>query len=103
MHDLISILFLPPLQIKTMLPGEHQQVLSNLQSHFDEFLEDSEESEVFTVADCAQLESDVMACREYYQELLKSAERGKTVTPPPTQFHDRFPLNAPACGKHMAL
>ncbi|XP_026044875.1 dystonin isoform X13 [Astatotilapia calliptera] len=61
--------------IKTMLPGEHQQVLSNLQSHFDEFLEDSEESEVFTVADCAQLERDVAACKEYYQELLRSAER----------------------------
>ncbi|XP_029305110.1 LOW QUALITY PROTEIN: dystonin [Cottoperca gobio] len=61
--------------IKTMLPGEHQQVLSNLQSHFDEFLEDREESEVFTVADCAQLERDVAACKEYYQELLRSAER----------------------------
>ncbi|XP_037638587.1 dystonin isoform X6 [Sebastes umbrosus] len=61
--------------IKTMLPGEHQQVLSNLQSHFDEFLEDSEESEVFTVADCAQQERDVAACKEYYQELLRSAER----------------------------
>lgn len=51
--------------------------MSNLQSHFDEFLEDSEESEVFTVADCAQLERDVAACKEYYQELLRSAERGK--------------------------
>ncbi|XP_034754636.1 dystonin isoform X5 [Etheostoma cragini] len=61
--------------IKTMLQGEHQQVLSNLQSHFDEFLEDSEESQVFTVADCAQLERDVAACKEYYQELLRSAER----------------------------
>ncbi|XP_051272537.1 dystonin isoform X3 [Dicentrarchus labrax] len=61
--------------IKTMLQGDHQQVLSNLQSHFDEFLEDSEESEVFTVADCAQLERDVVACKEYYQELLRSAER----------------------------
>lgn len=63
-----------------MLPGEHQQVLSNLQSHFNEFLEDSE-SEAFTVADCAQLERDVMACQEYYQELLRSAERGKTQLP----------------------
>ncbi|KAM6922361.1 dystonin isoform 1-T1 [Lycodopsis pacificus] len=61
--------------IKTMLQGEHQQVLSNLQSHFEEFLEDSEESEVFTVADCAQLERDVAACKEYYKELLRSAER----------------------------
>ncbi|KAG8000052.1 Dystonin, partial [Nibea albiflora] len=69
--------------IKTMLPGEHQQVLSNLQSHFDEFLEDSEESEVFTVADCSQLERDVAACKEYYQELLRSAERGKAHIPVP--------------------
>ncbi|KAG7511565.1 dystonin isoform X3 [Solea senegalensis] len=61
--------------IKTMLPGEHQQVLSNLQSHFDEFLDDSKESEVFTLADRTQLERDVAACKEYYQELLRSAER----------------------------
>ncbi|XP_056291894.1 dystonin isoform X13 [Pseudoliparis swirei] len=61
--------------IKTMLPGEHQQVLSNLQSHFEEFLEDSEESEVFAVSDCAQQERDVVACKDYYQELLRSAER----------------------------
>lgn len=78
MHFII-VLF--PLQIKTMLPGEHQQVLNNLQSHFDEFLEDSQESEEFTVADCAQLERDVEACKEYYQELLRSAERGKDHAP----------------------
>uniref|UniRef100_A0A8C7UIP2 Dystonin n=1 Tax=Oncorhynchus mykiss TaxID=8022 RepID=A0A8C7UIP2_ONCMY len=59
----------------TMLPGEHQQVLSNLQSHFEDFLEDSKESEVFTVADCSQLEREVLACKDYYEELLKSAER----------------------------
>uniref|UniRef100_A0A8C7KHR9 Dystonin n=1 Tax=Oncorhynchus kisutch TaxID=8019 RepID=A0A8C7KHR9_ONCKI len=59
----------------TMLPGEHQQVLSNLQSHFEDFLEDSEESEVFTMADCSQLEREVLTCKEYYEELLKSAER----------------------------
>uniref|UniRef100_A0A4W5PTW8 Dystonin n=1 Tax=Hucho hucho TaxID=62062 RepID=A0A4W5PTW8_9TELE len=61
--------------IKTMLPGEHQQVLINLQSHFEDFLEDSKESEVFTVADCSQLEREVLACKDYYEELLKSAER----------------------------
>uniref|UniRef100_A0AAV2JR41 Dystonin n=1 Tax=Knipowitschia caucasica TaxID=637954 RepID=A0AAV2JR41_KNICA len=61
--------------IKTMLPGEHQQVIHNLQVHFDEFLKDSKESEVFTVADCAQLDRDVAVCKEYYEELLRSAER----------------------------
>ncbi|XP_059422809.1 dystonin-like [Carassius carassius] len=61
--------------IKTLLPGDHEQVLSSLQSHFEDFLRDSDESEVFTVADCAQLEKEVLACNEYYEELLKSAER----------------------------
>ncbi|XP_051633776.1 dystonin isoform X11 [Manacus candei] len=61
--------------IKTMLPGEHQQVLSNLQSRFDDFLEDSQESKIFTSSDTTQLEREVNVCKQYYQELLKSAER----------------------------
>ncbi|ELW65570.1 Dystonin, partial [Tupaia chinensis] len=61
--------------IKTMLPGEHQQVLSNLQSRFEDFLEDSQESQVFSGADITQLEKEVNVCKQYYQELLKSAER----------------------------
>ncbi|NXC39056.1 DYST protein, partial [Penelope pileata] len=61
--------------IKTMLPGEHQQVLSSLQSRFDDFVEDSQESKIFTSSDTAQLEREVNICKQYYQELLKSAER----------------------------
>ncbi|XP_067421599.1 dystonin isoform X9 [Emydura macquarii macquarii] len=61
--------------IKTMLPGEHQQVLSNLQSRFDDFLEDSHDSKIFSGSDIAQLEREVNVCKQYYQELLKSAER----------------------------
>lgn len=61
-----------------MLPGEHQQVLSNLQSRFEDFLEDSQESQIFSGADITQLEKEVNVCKQYYQELLKSAERGNT-------------------------
>uniref|UniRef100_A0A8C5FBS2 Dystonin n=1 Tax=Gadus morhua TaxID=8049 RepID=A0A8C5FBS2_GADMO len=62
--------------VKTLLSGAHQQeVLSNLDSHFEEFLADSEESEVFTVADRAHSEREVEACKQYYEELLRSAER----------------------------
>lgn len=63
-------------------------MLSGLQAHFEEFLEDSEESEVFTMADRTQLERDVLACKEYYEELLKSAERGKA------EFGTKVELNA---------
>ncbi|XP_056670302.1 dystonin isoform X34 [Monodelphis domestica] len=61
--------------IKTMLPGEHQQVLSNLESRFQDFLEDSQESQIFSGSDMTQLEKEVNVCKQYYQELLKSAER----------------------------
>ncbi|XP_068926772.1 dystonin isoform X21 [Petaurus breviceps papuanus] len=61
--------------IKTLLPGEHQQVLSNLESRFEDFLEDSQESQIFSGSDITQLEKEVNVCKQYYQELLKSAER----------------------------
>ncbi|XP_067840170.1 microtubule-actin cross-linking factor 1 isoform X9 [Heptranchias perlo] len=61
--------------IKTMLPGEHQQVLSSLQEHLKDFLEDSQESEAFSVTDGTQLEREVKFCQQYYEDLLKSAER----------------------------
>ncbi|XP_058517880.1 dystonin isoform X4 [Ochotona princeps] len=61
--------------IKTMLPGEHQQVLSNLQSRFEDFLEDSQESQIFSGSDITQIEKEVHVCKQYYQELLKAAER----------------------------
>ncbi|XP_069582844.1 dystonin isoform X4 [Ranitomeya imitator] len=61
--------------IKTLLPGEHQQVLGNLKTRFDEFLEDSQESKMFSMSDIGQLEREVNVCRLYYEDLLKSAER----------------------------
>ncbi|XP_069830604.1 dystonin isoform X21 [Dendropsophus ebraccatus] len=61
--------------IKTLLPGEHQQVLGNLKTRFDEFLEDSQESKMFSVSDISQLEREVNVCKVHYEELLKSAER----------------------------
>ncbi|XP_077343968.1 dystonin isoform X18 [Lithobates pipiens] len=61
--------------IKTLLPGEHQQVMGNLKTRFEEFLEDSQESKMFSVSDISQLEREVNGCKLYYEELLKSAER----------------------------
>ncbi|MGH0168382.1 UNVERIFIED_CONTAM: hypothetical protein FKN15_066194 [Acipenser sinensis] len=75
MNDIEAIQNSNVASIKTMLPGEHQQVLSNLQSHLENFLEDSQESEVFTVFDRGQLEREVVNCKQHYEDLLKSAER----------------------------
>ncbi|XP_039595063.1 dystonin isoform X13 [Polypterus senegalus] len=75
MNDIEAIRNGKVASIKTMLPGEHQQVLSNLQTHFEDFLDDTEESEIFTVSDRNHLEREVEICKQYYEELLKSAER----------------------------
>ncbi|KAJ8250312.1 hypothetical protein COCON_G00222340 [Conger conger] len=61
--------------VKTLLPGDHQLLIGNLQSHLEGFMEDSDESEVFSMSDRAQLEREVEACKEYYEELLRTAER----------------------------
>ncbi|KAM8953054.1 dystonin [Pelodytes ibericus] len=61
--------------IKTLLPGEHQQVLSNLKARFDEFIEDSQDSKMFSMSDIGQLEREVNVCKVFYEGLLKSAER----------------------------
>uniref|UniRef100_A0A8C5PI61 SH3 domain-containing protein n=1 Tax=Leptobrachium leishanense TaxID=445787 RepID=A0A8C5PI61_9ANUR len=61
--------------IKTLLPGEHQQVMGNLKARFDEFIEDSQESKMYSMSEIGQLEREVNVCRVYYEDLLKSAER----------------------------
>lgn len=68
-----------------------------MQSRFDDFLEDSQESKAFSVADIAQLEREVNVCKQYYQELLKSAERGKysTSTVQKSPIQDAYGIDYP--------
>ncbi|XP_075718091.1 dystonin isoform X14 [Rhinoderma darwinii] len=75
MNEIEAIRASKVFSIKTLLPGEHQQVLGNLKTRFDEFLEDSQESKMFSLSDIGQLEREVNVCKLYYEELLKSAER----------------------------
>uniref|UniRef100_UPI00398EED05 microtubule-actin cross-linking factor 1 isoform X7 n=1 Tax=Pristiophorus japonicus TaxID=55135 RepID=UPI00398EED05 len=59
---------------KTLKVNEQPQVMKNLQMHYEDFLEDSQESQVFSIADRLRLEEEVDNCKEHCEELLVSVE-----------------------------
>ncbi|XP_078279417.1 microtubule-actin cross-linking factor 1 isoform X4 [Rhinoraja longicauda] len=60
--------------IKTLEATEQQQLMKNLQVHYEDFLEDSQESQVFSIADRLRLEEEVDGCKEHYEQLLATME-----------------------------
>uniref|UniRef100_A0A670ZXC2 Microtubule actin crosslinking factor 1 n=1 Tax=Pseudonaja textilis TaxID=8673 RepID=A0A670ZXC2_PSETE len=61
-------------KLRALAPGECHHVVKNLQVHFEDFLEDSRDSEIFSLADRLHLEEEVDACKENFQRLLQSME-----------------------------
>ncbi|XP_067867361.1 LOW QUALITY PROTEIN: microtubule-actin cross-linking factor 1-like [Heterodontus francisci] len=59
---------------KTLQVNEQSQVMKNLQMHYEDFLEDSQESQVFSIADRLRLEEEVDNCKEHCEKLLISIE-----------------------------
>ncbi|XP_051892499.1 microtubule-actin cross-linking factor 1 isoform X16 [Pristis pectinata] len=59
---------------KTLETSEQQQVMKNLQVHYEDFLEDSQESQVFSIADRLRLEEEVDSCKDHYEQLLVTME-----------------------------
>lgn len=66
-------------QLRALAPGECHQTMRSLQLHYDDFLEDSRDLELFSVADRLRLEEDVELCKERFQQLLQSMENGNLV------------------------
>lgn len=50
--------------------------MKNLQAHYEDFLQDSRDSLLFSVADRLRLEEEVEACKTHFQHLMKSIENG---------------------------
>nr|XP_034975642.1 microtubule-actin cross-linking factor 1 isoform X16 [Zootoca vivipara] len=61
-------------KLRALAPGECHQSMRSLQVHYDDFLEDSRDSELFSVTDRLRLEEDVDSCKEHFQQLLQSME-----------------------------
>ncbi|PNI52383.1 MACF1 isoform 14, partial [Pan troglodytes] len=61
-------------KLRSSAPGECHQIMKNLQAHSEDFLQDSRDSVLFSVADRLRLEEEVEACKARFQHLMKSME-----------------------------
>ncbi|KYO25812.1 hypothetical protein Y1Q_0023620 [Alligator mississippiensis] len=61
-------------KLRSLAQGECQQAMKSLQAHYEDFLQDSRDSELFLVADRLHLEEEVVSCKEHFQQLLESME-----------------------------
>lgn len=64
-------------QLRSLAQGECQQALKSLQAHYEDFLQDSRDSELFSVSDRLRLEEEVESSKEHIQQLLESMENGE--------------------------
>ncbi|XP_023618542.1 microtubule-actin cross-linking factor 1 isoform X6 [Myotis lucifugus] len=61
-------------KLRLSAPEECHQVMKALQAHYEDFLQDSRDSVLFSVADRLRLEEEVEACKTHFQHLMKSME-----------------------------
>ncbi|XP_068861788.1 plectin-like isoform X8 [Aphelocoma coerulescens] len=62
---------------RTLPAEEVRQVLHSLESHYQEFLRDSQDAQSFQPDDRLQVERDYNACTHKYELLLRSQEKGE--------------------------
>ncbi|XP_032565823.1 microtubule-actin cross-linking factor 1 isoform X20 [Chiroxiphia lanceolata] len=61
-------------KLRSLAQGECQQALKSLQAHYEDFLQDSRDSELFSVSDRLRLEEEVESSKEHIRQLLESME-----------------------------
>ncbi|KAM6399511.1 microtubule-actin cross-linking factor 1 [Rhynochetos jubatus] len=61
-------------KLRSLAQGECQQAVRSLQAHYEDFLQDSRDSELFSVSDRLRLEEEVESSKEHIRQLLESME-----------------------------
>ncbi|NXH73452.1 MACF1 factor, partial [Hydrobates tethys] len=61
-------------KVRSLAQGECQQAMKSLQAHYEDFLQDSRDSELFSVSDRLRLEEEVESSKEHIRQLLESME-----------------------------
>uniref|UniRef100_A0A663NA24 Microtubule actin crosslinking factor 1 n=1 Tax=Athene cunicularia TaxID=194338 RepID=A0A663NA24_ATHCN len=61
-------------KLRSLAQGECQQAMKSLQAHYEDFLQDSRDSELFSVSDRLRLEEEVESSKEHIRHLLESME-----------------------------
>ncbi|KAJ8353993.1 hypothetical protein SKAU_G00215600 [Synaphobranchus kaupii] len=77
MRDIQQIRSWNILMFKTMKVEEYKIVLRNLELHYQEFMRDSQDSQLFDADDRMQIEGDYSKSTQYYDNLLRSVEKGE--------------------------
>ena len=80
----IHLLSLSPsvlLQFKTLRVEEYRLALRNLELHYQDFLRDSQDSQMFGAEDRMQVESSYNGANQHYNTMVSSAEQGTALHP----------------------
>ncbi|XP_071239314.1 plectin isoform X30 [Salvelinus alpinus] len=64
---------------KTMKVEEYRLIMRNLELHYQDFMRDSQDSQLFGPHDRMQIEGDYSKTTQYYDNLLRSVEKGPVV------------------------
>lgn len=63
-------------QFKTLRVEEYQLALRNLDQHYQDFLRDSQDSQIFGAEDRMQVESSYNRASQHYNTMVNSIEKG---------------------------
>ncbi|KAJ0065867.1 hypothetical protein NL108_000100, partial [Boleophthalmus pectinirostris] len=63
--------------LKSMKPEEYRLVMRNLELHFQDFMRDSQDSQMFRPDDRMQVEQDYAKATQHFENLLHSMEKGQ--------------------------
>ncbi|XP_022608948.1 plectin-like isoform X3 [Seriola dumerili] len=63
--------------LKTMKPEEYRLLMRNLELHYQDFMRDSQDSQVFGPDDRMQIEEDYTKSTQHFDSLLRSMEKGQ--------------------------
>lgn len=71
-----SPILLYPAQLKTMKPEEYRLIMRNLELHYQDYMRDSQDSQLFGPDDRMQVEGDYTKVTQHFDSLLRSMEKG---------------------------
>lgn len=67
------------MQLKSMKPEEYRLILRNLDLHYQDYMRDSQDSQLFGPDDRMQVEDDHSKVVQHFDGLLRSMEKGNAL------------------------
>ncbi|XP_056141828.1 plectin-like isoform X1 [Lampris incognitus] len=77
MRDITQIRSWNIIMFKTMKSEEYRLIMRNLELHYQDFMRDSQDSELFGPDDRMQVEGDYTKTTQHFDNLLRSMEKGE--------------------------